>query len=226
MTERTPSTTSVGYYRYLTKAYSAITLAGIARALQWIFAIVIAGLYSVDLAHFTKIHAHAHAEWIYAEFVAAVSAITCIAFCSVTSNHVAWSLLDAVIFVLWLAQVGVFGSIYIPSVQPEYMGVTLSVGRMRAAVWISLINMVLWLLTALLRIVWCVNARKASRQKKSPKEYKALFLGKRRDAPTPSDQEYGYVDIEQEPPKYHDPKMSEKNGSEGRSFGKNFDQKC
>jgi hypothetical protein len=111
MAEVTSSTTSSNLYRHLSAVYRFLTVSHVLRALQLIFAIIVAGLYGVDLAHFTEIHAHADAEWIYAEFVATVSVLTCLIFSFMSSIHVAWSILDAAIFVLWLAQVGVFGSI-------------------------------------------------------------------------------------------------------------------
>lgn len=207
--------------RYLSTFYRFFTIARVLRALQLIFAVVVAGLYGVDLAHFTKIHAHADAEWIYAEFIAAVSAISSLIFSFMTSIHVAWSVLDATIFVLWLAQVGVFGSIFYPKVRPEYVGSTLSVARMRAAVWIDLINMLLWLLTAVLRIAWCINAQKHSRRDKKSREDYTPFLGllrRRTGSHRYSDQEYGCLDIGQAKPNGVDTNMSEKKWADGIDF--------
>lgn len=212
MTKLTSSTTSSNSYRHLSAAYRFLTISHALRTLQLIFAIIIAGLYGVDLAHFTEIHAHADAEWIYAEFVATISAFTCLIFSFMTSIHVAWSVLDAAIFVLWLAQVGIFGSIFYPTVRSEYTGSTLSISRMRAAVWIDLVNMVLWLLTAVLRIAWCIHDRKHPRRSNKAKGDSTPFLGflsRSRDSHIYSDQEYGRLHIDQEP-KGVDTKMSEK----------------
>ncbi|KAB8271959.1 hypothetical protein BDV30DRAFT_239928 [Aspergillus minisclerotigenes] len=135
------------------------------RTLQFVFAIVIAGLYGVDLAHATEVNARAPSQWVYAEFVAAVTALTCIVHCFVTVTHVAWSAWDFVLFVLWLAQVGTFGSIYISNnVLDEYEKATSSIPRMRAAVWISLVSMVLWFATTVLGIAWCCRTRKVTRR--------------------------------------------------------------
>ncbi|CAI7642491.1 unnamed protein product, partial [Penicillium palitans] len=103
------------------------------RTLQFVLAVTIAGVYGVDLAHATKTSQHANAEWIYAEIVAALSAITCIVHCFVTITRVGWSAWDGVLFVLWLAQVGVFGSAYASNVQNENKDATLSIQRMRVA---------------------------------------------------------------------------------------------
>ncbi|KAE8378423.1 hypothetical protein BDV26DRAFT_304303 [Aspergillus bertholletiae] len=135
------------------------------RTLQFVLAVMIAGLYGVDLAHATDSNAHAASQWVYAEFVAAVSALTCIVHCFVTVTHVAWSAWDFVLFVLWLAQVGTFASMYVSNDVPdEYERATSSVPRMRAAIWISLVSMLLWFATTVLGIAWCCRTRKVTRR--------------------------------------------------------------
>ncbi|KAJ5411306.1 uncharacterized protein N7487_005665 [Penicillium crustosum] len=160
MAESTPRTIDQYWHRSgLCGVISRATL----RTLQFVFAVTVAGLYGVDLAHSTKSNNHAHAEWIYAEFVAALSALTCIVHCFVTVTQVGWSAWDGVLFVLWLAQVGVFGKAYTSHVNPEYEIATLSISRMRAAAWINLVNMVLWFATMVLGILWCIRTRKVKR---------------------------------------------------------------
>lgn len=135
------------------------------RTFQFILAIVVAGLYGVDLAHATKTNNTAPTEWVFAEFVAAVSAITCIVHCFVTVVHVAWSAWDGVLFVLWLAQVGVFATLYSSGVKSKYYeNATLSIPRMRAAVWVDLVNMLLWFATFVLGVAWCCRTRKVTRR--------------------------------------------------------------
>ncbi|PTU18176.1 hypothetical protein P175DRAFT_0504078 [Aspergillus ochraceoroseus IBT 24754] len=143
----------------------------IPRALQFLFAVVVAALYGIDLAHATKTQAHAEAPWIYAEFLACVSGLTCtihiLATAIVSAPKPAWDLFDAVVFILWLAQVGVFGTIYcapLTAIPPEYETATLSISRMRAGVWISLVNMLLWLLTTVLGVAGCIRACSSSRR--------------------------------------------------------------
>ncbi|KAJ5943443.1 hypothetical protein N7516_003611 [Penicillium verrucosum] len=160
MAKSTPRTIDQYWHRSgLCGVISRATL----RTLQFVFAVTVAGLYGVDLAHYTKSHKHAHAEWIYAEFVAALSALTCIVHCFVTVTQVGWSAWDGVLFVLWLAQVGVFGSAYTSHVKTKYENATLSIPRMRAAVWIDLVNMLLWFATMVLGIAWCIRTRKVRR---------------------------------------------------------------
>ncbi|PYH79064.1 hypothetical protein BO82DRAFT_267056, partial [Aspergillus uvarum CBS 121591] len=136
------------------------------RTLQLIFATLVAALYAVDLAHATETGSHAPSEWIFAQVVACLSAVTAILHCTLGLKRViaAWSAWDFVLFVLWLAQTGVFGTIYISEdVEPLYRERTTSLLRMRVAVWIDLVNMALWLGTTVMGLVWCVRGRKVSR---------------------------------------------------------------
>jgi hypothetical protein len=158
-----PTTRRIDHYWHKSGICGVISRAAL-RTLQFVFAITVAGLYGVDLAQATKTKNHAHAEWIYAEFVAALSAITCIVHCFFTVTQVAWSAWDGVLLVLWLAQVGVFGTVYISGNKIGYETATLSVPRMRAAVWIDLVNMLLWLATTVLGIAWCIRTRKVTRR--------------------------------------------------------------
>lgn len=154
------------------------------RTLQFVFAIVIAALYGADLAHASKHHLPGQTEWIYAEVVVALSAITCAVHCFFTIVHVAWVSWDAVLFVLWMAQVGVFGGIYIrqdSDIQQSYVEATQSITRMRAAVWISLINLLLWLLTTILGVAWCIRTRKVTRRTDKEEQEQEEALQKLRE---------------------------------------------
>lgn len=154
------------------------------RTLQFVFAIVIAALYGVDLAHASKHHLHGQTEWIYAEFVVALSAITCAVHCFATIVHVAWVTWDTVLFVLWMAQVGVFGNIYIrhdSDIQQPYVEATQSITRMRAAICIGLINMLLWLLTTVLGVTWCIRTRKVTRRTDKDEQEQAQALQRLRE---------------------------------------------
>jgi hypothetical protein len=158
-----PTPRRIDHYWHKSGICGVISRAAL-RTLQFVFAVTVAGLYGVDLAQATKTKNHAHAEWIYAEFVAALSALTCIVHCFFTVTQVAWSAWDGVLLVLWLAQVGVFGTVYISGTKTGYENATVSVPHMRAAVWISLVNMLLWLTTTVLGIAWCIRTRKVTRR--------------------------------------------------------------
>ncbi|KAL2815417.1 hypothetical protein BDW59DRAFT_176169 [Aspergillus cavernicola] len=150
------------YYHHKPGPYGLI-LRTTLRTLQFIFAITTAAIYSIDLTHATSLHARAPSQWIYAETVAALSSITCILHCTVRVTRVWWCVWDGVLVVLWGAQVGVFGGIYFPTRMIREGGVTSDVGRMRAGVWAGVINMVLWVLTVVLGVGWCVRTRRVVR---------------------------------------------------------------
>lgn len=162
MTKRTPTVLDQYWHK---GGICGLVSRSALRTLQFIFAITVAGLYGVDLAYATKANNTAPTEWVYAEFVSTVSAITCIIHYFVTVVHVAWSAWDGILFVLWLAQVGVFGTLYSSGVKNKYYeNATLSVPRMRAVVWIDLINLLLWFATLVLSIAWCCRTRKVTRR--------------------------------------------------------------
>ena len=56
---------------------------------------------------------------------------------------------DAVLFVLWVAVFGIFGKLFIHE-NPEGNG---GIKRMKNAVWVDLINMLLWLVTGVMGVV-------------------------------------------------------------------------
>ncbi|PYI08363.1 hypothetical protein BO78DRAFT_468569 [Aspergillus sclerotiicarbonarius CBS 121057] len=131
------------------------------RTTQLLLSIIIAVLYGVDLAHASKSNTHAQASWIYAEFVTTVSAITSAAHLILPASHAGWSTLDGVILVLWVAQVGVFGTMYLPvHVAAEDVHFSSSVSRMQAAVWLDMICLGLWVGTTGLGIVRCVRGER------------------------------------------------------------------
>lgn len=155
---------NIDQYRHHGGLYGLISLTAL-RTLQFILAITIAGLYGVDLKNSTKSDASANSEWIYAEVAACLSAITCVIHCFATVTHAGWYTWDFVLFILWMAQTGVFGNIYLSSdVREGYKKATSSMDRMKAGIWISLVCMVLWLGTFVLGIAWCIRARKVLRK--------------------------------------------------------------
>ncbi|KAF3387024.1 hypothetical protein F1880_001610 [Penicillium rolfsii] len=151
--------------RYWHKVGVRRRIARVLRPVQFLFAIIVAALYGIDLAYATKTNNSAPAEWVYAELAVTLSAITCVVHFFVPVLHAAWSILDGILFVFWLAQTGVFGNIYIRrTIDERYERATLSIPRMRAAVWVDLINMLLWLFTFILGITCCCRTRKSTTQ--------------------------------------------------------------
>jgi hypothetical protein len=134
------------------------------RLLQCIFAVVIAVLYGLDLSQATEDNARADASWVYAELVAGVSIIICIMQLFFMTAVWYWGLLDALVSVLWLAQFGVFASIYLGA-EGDKEFVPASRSRMQAAVWVNLISLLLWSATTLYGIIGCCARFRKSRQK-------------------------------------------------------------
>ncbi|ESU08428.1 hypothetical protein FGSG_04645 [Fusarium graminearum PH-1] len=124
---------------------------------------VVAILYGLDLKQSTKSNARAHPSWVYAEVVAALSMISCIMQWIFMTAVWYWCFLDALISVLWLAQFGVFASIYLDA-EAEQTFAPASVDRMQAAVWINLVCVVLWFVATLYGAIGCCARFKRVRQ--------------------------------------------------------------
>lgn len=76
--------------------YVRVTL----RIFQFVLAIITAALYGIDLASWARISEKADPNWIYAEVVATLSALTCVVHCFLTITSVAWCVWDGVLFLL------------------------------------------------------------------------------------------------------------------------------
>ncbi|KAH9892251.1 hypothetical protein F4778DRAFT_784617 [Xylariomycetidae sp. FL2044] len=118
-----------------------------ARALQFIFAIVVIGLYGHRVDNDRKAGNPQSAAWVYAVLVAGLSCITCLIY-SIPLGLIkvqrlfAW---DLILFVLWLAVFGTFAALFLHREGDEYQGT--SVSTMRHAVWVDLVNAIFWILT-------------------------------------------------------------------------------
>ncbi|GAB7362889.1 hypothetical protein MBLNU230_g3191t1 [Neophaeotheca triangularis] len=122
------------------------------RFLQFVFALTVAGLYGVDLHNANKVDAYTDGKWVFAEVVAGLAAVTVIVY-AVPFIKSYWGFgWDWIMFILWTAVFGVFGRIYIPAnPTPEQHGQH----RMKNAVWIDLVNMLLWFVTAIYStVIW------------------------------------------------------------------------
>ncbi|KAH9809823.1 hypothetical protein Tdes44962_MAKER06064 [Teratosphaeria destructans] len=148
------------------------------RFLQFVFALTVAGLYGVDLHHATQRHAYTDGKWVYAEVCAGFAAVTVLVYalpflksfwafgwdwimlCVHLQCFVGVIIADVLCSILWTALFGVFGKIYIHAhPTPEQHGQI----RMKHAVWIDLINMLLWFITACYSALIFFRARKDGR---------------------------------------------------------------
>ncbi|KAF2725324.1 hypothetical protein K431DRAFT_281279 [Polychaeton citri CBS 116435] len=119
------------------------------RFLQFCLGLAVCGLYGQDLSAASQAGVYMDAKWVYAVTVGGIAASTCILYLVIhfmswiKSHHLfSW---DAVIFILWVALFGIFGKIYISAnPTPEQHGQW----RMKRAVWVDLVNMLLWFVSA------------------------------------------------------------------------------
>lgn len=113
---------------------------------QFALALTVCGLYGVDLSRARKNGAHADSKWVYAEVVGALSAVTAVLYLVpfILRFWLVWAW-NLVLFILWIALFGVFGSMYIHE-RPEGDA---GVQRMKNAVWVDLASALLWFITFL-----------------------------------------------------------------------------
>ncbi|KAK6066459.1 hypothetical protein SCUP515_10645 [Seiridium cupressi] len=118
----------------------------IARGIQLIFALIVVGLYGHRVDQDRKAGNTQSAAWMYATVVASMSCITCVIYSiPFAPVHRLW-VVDSVLSVLWLAVFGVFANIFLKlEGGTEFEGT--SVRIMKVAVWLDLVNCLLWLAT-------------------------------------------------------------------------------
>ncbi|KAI0446944.1 hypothetical protein F4803DRAFT_423779 [Xylaria telfairii] len=123
----------------------------VGRGLQLIFALTVVGLYG---SRVSSDHSHDRTQavqWVYAVFVASLSAITAVVFAIPqpfvkTARLFAW---DFVLFILWIAAFGTFAVIFLrmPNDDEHKWYENTRVSVMRHAVWVDLINAFFWAFT-------------------------------------------------------------------------------
>ncbi|KAK7713025.1 hypothetical protein SLS57_007586 [Botryosphaeria dothidea] len=124
------------------------------RFLQFVLALTVCGLYGVDLDNARKAGAYADSKWVYAEVTAGLSAITCLVYFLPMIKSLFFFAWDWVLFILWIVVFGIFGKMYINEA-PEYVS---GIVRMKHAVWVDLVNMLLWFITAMYgTVMWWMN---------------------------------------------------------------------
>lgn len=114
------------------------------RFFQFILAIVVAGLYGQDLHSANSHHKYADSKWVYAEVVAGLSAITTIIYGIPFLKSWMFFLWDTILFIMWVALFGIFAKMFLNEDPEGDSGVE----RMKHAVYVDLVNMLLWFITA------------------------------------------------------------------------------
>lgn len=134
----------------------------VCRGLQFIFAIIICGFYGHRLDEDQDANRSFSPEWIFALTVAGLSATTAILFVAITPlgaipyfgskmkliktyRAFPW---DLGLFIVWLVVFGIFAGIFLPrSSDDKYKGA--STGPMKVAVWLDLVNAILWFVSGI-----------------------------------------------------------------------------
>ncbi|PVH86403.1 hypothetical protein DL98DRAFT_450573 [Cadophora sp. DSE1049] len=137
----------------LTKAYIAHS---VYRFIQLVFALAVCGLYGVDLNRANKAGKYSDGKWIYAEITASLSAFTALLYLAPFTARIPFIFVwDLILFILWIALFGLFGNMYIKEDAEGNAGIK----RMKNAVWIDLVNALLWLVSAMAMAIFWVRHR-------------------------------------------------------------------
>ncbi|KAK5685459.1 hypothetical protein LTS10_003538 [Elasticomyces elasticus] len=130
------------------------------RFMQFVLGVTVACLYAVDIDHAKRAAKKAggtailDGRWVYAEVVSILSIITVLVYAIPVIKSwwgFAW---DWCLFILWTALFGIFGRIWIHQYTYGYHDYI----RMKNAVWVDLVNMLLWLVTAVYTtFIWFRN---------------------------------------------------------------------
>jgi len=132
------------------------------RLVQIVLALAVCGLYGVDLHKADHEHKYSDGKWVFAEIVASLSAFLALLYLIPFTSRVpfAWTL-DTILFILWIALFGLFGNMYIHANAQGDSGIT----RMKHAVWVDLVNALLWLISALGMFVFWLRHRGGDRSR-------------------------------------------------------------
>lgn len=121
----------------------------IARGVQFVFALIVCGLYGSRVASDSRNDRAQDPAWVLALFVAGTSCITCALFAIPqpfikTHRLFPWDLL---LLLLWLIVFGIFASTFLtkPDDLDEYEGTSVTI--MKGAVWVDLVNCIFWAIT-------------------------------------------------------------------------------
>ncbi|KAI1370136.1 hypothetical protein F4677DRAFT_451684 [Hypoxylon crocopeplum] len=150
-----------------THGFHVIVFRAALRTLQFVFAIVAAALYGVDISNWTRAHVKVDSQWMVAEILAALSAVTCIIHCFATVTHVSWCVWDAVLALVWAVMAILTAQIVFSrkmlkdndSIPKEYTATVL-----KAASFIDLVSMLLWLATVAEGLSYCCVVKRNKRK--------------------------------------------------------------
>jgi len=126
------------------------------RLLQIILALTVCGLYGVDLHKANRENKYSDGKWVFAEVTASLSAFFALLYLIPFMSRVPFAfVIDTILFILWISLFGLFGNMYIK----EHAEGDSGVQRMKNAVWVDLVNALLWLISAVGMILFWVKHR-------------------------------------------------------------------
>ncbi|KAI9649352.1 hypothetical protein NHQ30_001926 [Ciborinia camelliae] len=130
------------------------------RFLQFVLALTVIGLYGTDLDKAHREHKYTDGKWVYAVITASFSAFTSLLHLIPLINLIPMLFLwDAILFILWIALFGLFGNMYIHERAEGDAGVQ----RMKNAVWVDLVNALLWAGSAVGMVIFWRMGRREKR---------------------------------------------------------------
>ncbi|KAF9733135.1 hypothetical protein PMIN01_08818 [Paraphaeosphaeria minitans] len=152
----TKSTFRSAVYARLDNPLVSLFCLGI-RVAQLVFALGSGISYAIELSH-----GHTSSEFFFSQLVFAVTIITLIIGAFTFRSYRLTFVVESTICIFWLALFGVFYQIYLSGneLQTQYEGVNLR--RTKAAVWLNLINFLLWLASAIFSTVMCCAGTKGA----------------------------------------------------------------
>ncbi|KAL1595008.1 hypothetical protein SLS60_009692 [Paraconiothyrium brasiliense] len=127
------------------------------RIVQFVFSLGSGISYAIELAH-----GHTSPPFIYSQVVFALTMITLVIDALTLRSYRLTFIVESTICVLWLALFGVFYDIYFSGKASgmDYDGMDLE--RVKRAVWLNLINFLLWLASAVFSAVMCCSGIKGA----------------------------------------------------------------
>ena len=131
----------------------------VVRGVQLIFALIVIGFYGHRVDQDRKAGHPQSAAWVFAVITAGLSSIATVVYSVPVFIRSArlWSF-DLFLFILWIATFGTFAGIFLKRESgTKYEGT--SVRAMKVAVWLDLVNCILWLCTG---IYGCLRTRCAT----------------------------------------------------------------
>ncbi|KAK6542680.1 hypothetical protein TWF694_006624 [Orbilia ellipsospora] len=117
---------------------------GILRLLQLVLACAVIGLYGKYLSRATDAHEHADGRWVWAVVVGGLSALTAIIYSLPFFPLRFFFIWDILLFIFWLTVFAIFASLYMHE-DPEG---NYDIEQMRDAMWLDLVNWILWLISS------------------------------------------------------------------------------